>query len=180
MRIKLAFWLNRPTLGAELERQLKGCPIDVSTLRAVQPIYVARPILVDVDDPIRVRTGVEEDLHDVVTLPELPAEAPRPTLDTRSPEGRRYVSGNSERVAYQRLEALCRAVERAGVGARHRCLLWASARAVELDDAIPRAAIAAELIASARRAGLDDSEAELARHVRNGFKLGIFGTEAAA
>ena len=29
VRIKLAFWLDRPTLGKELERHLKGCPIDV-------------------------------------------------------------------------------------------------------------------------------------------------------
>ena len=44
---------------------------------------------------------------------------------------------------------------------------------------MPRDAIAAELIAAARRAGLDDHEADLARQVRNGFKLGIFGAEAA-
>ena len=78
VRIKLAFWLDRPALGKELERHLKGCPIDVSTLRAVQPIYVARPILVGVADPIRQRTGVEHDLDDQVTLPELPAEASQP------------------------------------------------------------------------------------------------------
>ena len=48
-----------------LERHLKGCPIDASTLRAVQPIYVARPILVGVADPIRQRTGVEHDIDDV-------------------------------------------------------------------------------------------------------------------
>ena len=40
--------------------------------------------------------------------------------------------------AYRRLDALCGAVGRAGVGGRHRCLIWAAARAVELDDAIPR------------------------------------------
>ena len=180
VRIKLAFWLDRPALGKELERHLKGCPIDASTLRAVQPIYVARPILVGVEDPIRQRTGIEHDIDDQVTLPELPAEASRPAPETHSPEGRRYVSGSSQDVAERRLDALCRAVERAAVGGRHRCLMWAAARAVELDDALPREAIARELIASARRAGLDDHEAELARHVRNGFKIGIFGTGAAA
>jgi hypothetical protein len=59
VRIKLAFWLARSALGRELERHLEGCPIDASTLRAVQPIYVARPILVGVADPIRRRTGIE-------------------------------------------------------------------------------------------------------------------------
>ena len=83
VRIKLAFWLNRPVLGAEIERHLKGCPIDASTLRCVQPIYVARPILVGVPDPIEQRTGLEEDIHDAVPLPVLPAEerppqAPQP------------------------------------------------------------------------------------------------------
>jgi hypothetical protein len=112
------------------------------------------------------------DIHDVVTVPELPAKAAQPTHHTHSPEGRRYVSGNSERVAYQRLEALCRAVERAGVGGKDLgCGTGNRAR---------RPAIAAELIAAARRAGLDDTEADLARQVRNGFKIGIFGTEAAA
>ena len=180
VRIKLAFWLDRAVFGAELERHLKGCPIDVSTLRAVQPIYVARPILVDVDDPISQRTGLEQDIHDAVSLPELPAAAPQPATATHSPEGSRYVSGNSERIAYQRLDALCRAIERAGIGGRHRCLIWAAARAIELDDALPREAIAKELIGAAHRAGLDDSDADLARQIRNGFRIGIFGTGAAA
>ena len=180
VRIKLAFWLNRPVLGREIERHLKGCPIDASVFRAVQPIYVARPILVGVADPIRLRTGVEHDRDDAVSLPELAAEAPTPAPVSRSSDGRRYVSGSTEAVAYRRLAALCGAIERAGLGSRHRCLMWAAARAVELDDAIPRPAIAAELIAAARRAGLDDHEADLARQVRNGFKIGIFGAEVAA
>lgn len=179
VRIKLAFWLARPALGSELERHLKGCPIDPSTLRAVQPIYIAAPILVGIADPIRRRTGLEEDIHDAVELPELPPVT-KPVHEFRSTEGHRYVSGSSRDVASRRLDVLCRAVEVAGVGGRHRCLLWAAARAVELDDALPRAEIAAELIVAARRAGLDDSEADLARQVRNGFKIGIFGAEAAA
>jgi hypothetical protein len=179
VRIKLAFWLDRAALGKELERHLKGCPIDPSTLRAVQPIYVARPILVGVADPIRQRTGIEHDRDNQVALPELPAETSKLAATTHSPQGRRYVSGSSQDVAERRLDALCGAVERAGVGGRHRCLIWAAARAVELDDALSRDAIARELIAAARRAGLDDHETDLARQVRNGFKIGIFGAEAA-
>lgn len=179
VRIKLAFWLDRAVLGAEIERHLKGCPIDASTLRAVQPIYVARPILEGVADPIKCRTGLERDIHNMVSLPELPAVAAA-ERSMHSPAGHRYVSGSSQDVAERRLEALCRAVERAGVGGRHRCLIWAAARAVELDDALPREAIARGLIAAAQRAGLDDHEADLARQVRNGFKIGIFGAEAAA
>jgi hypothetical protein len=179
VRIKLAFWLDRPIFGRELERHLKGCPIDVSTLRAVQPIYLARPILVGVADPIRQRTGVEQDRDDAVVLPVLPAEVRHSAPETHSPEGQRYVSGSTEDLAWKRLEALCGAVRQAVVGGRHRCLLWAAARAIELDDALPRAAIAEALIAAAQHAGLEDHEAELTRQVRNGFKLEIFGTEAA-
>src|SRR6476659_3502392 len=39
VRIKIAFWLDRACTGREVERHLAGCPIDVSTLRAVQPIF---------------------------------------------------------------------------------------------------------------------------------------------
>lgn len=179
VRIKLGFWLVRAVLGREIERHLKGCPIDASTLRAVQPIYIARPILVGVPDPIRQRTGALLDGADAVELPELPPEESR-TTDTHSADGRRYVSGDDAGHAERRLAGLCEAVERARVGERHRCLIWAAARAIELDDAIPRAAIAAELVAAAQRAGLDDHEADLARQVRNGFRIGIFGSAGAA
>lgn len=179
VRIKLGFWLARPSTGRELERHLAGAPIDASTLRPVQPIFVAKPILVNLGDPITKRTGLEEDSHATVALPELQPE-PAPSERPAAPPGRRFVSGASATVAKRRLDALCRAIERAGVGGRHRCLIWAAARAVELDDAIPRELIAADLIDAARRAGLLDSEADLARQVRNGFKIGIFGAEAAA
>ena len=58
--------------------------------------------------------------------------------------------------------------------------MWAAVRAVELDDALSRDTIAAELIAAARRAGLDDPDRDLQRQVANAFKLGIFGQRAAA
>jgi hypothetical protein len=180
VRVKLAFWLDRAATWRELERILAGCPIDASTLRSVQPIFVAQPILVNVADPIRERSGLEEDIHDAVRLPEAVAEAVPAERAILSPAGRRYVSGASRSVAERRLDALCGAIERANVGGRHRCLIWAAARAVELDDALPREQIAMELIAAARRAGLPDSDHDLQRQVRNGFRLGIFGAEAAA
>jgi hypothetical protein len=113
-------------------------------------------------------------------VPALPAEAPSPEREIVSSEGRRYVSGGTPDMARKRLQPLCQSVKRARVGDRHRCLIWAAARAVERDDAIPRAEIAAELMAAARRAGIDDSDADLARQIKNGFKLGIFGAESAA
>ena len=75
VRIKLAFWLDRAATWRELERILAGCPIDASTLRPVQPIFVARPILVGRrrSDP-RSAAGSRRTIDDAVTLPEPVAE----------------------------------------------------------------------------------------------------------
>ena len=74
-------------------------------------------ILVGIPDPIEQRTGLEEDIHNAVPLPVLPAEVRPPKATINSPEGRRYVSGSPAAVAEHRLTALCLAVERAGVAA---------------------------------------------------------------
>lgn len=180
LRMRLGFWLDRPVGKAFLDRWLAAAPVDASVFRPVQPIYVARPILRGVPDPVPRRSGVLVDVDDTVPVPELPAEVREPAGASHSPEGRRYVSGASRWLAERGLVSLCKAVARAGKGSRHRCLLWAAARAVELDDAIPRAEIAAELLAAARRAGLEEPEAELSRQILNGFKIGVFGAGAAA
>lgn len=181
LRMRLAFWLERPVDKAFLDRWLADAPVDGTVFRAVQAIYVARPILRGVPDPVPRRSGLFVDVDDTVPVPELPAEEPKaPRRPTHSPEGRRYVSGAAPGVAEKRLRALCEAVERAGPGGRHRCLIWASARAVELDDALGRSEIAAALICAARNAGLDDPERDLERQIANGFKIGIFGAGVAA
>jgi hypothetical protein len=131
-----------------------------------------------VTDPITVRMGIEWDIDDQVDLPELPAMSAHFTPATHAPDGRRYISGSSDAVARRRLAALCRIMERAPVGGRHRRLIWAAARAIELDDALPRASMADDLISAAQRAGLTDQEADLARQVKNGFRIGIFGSGA--
>jgi hypothetical protein len=177
VRLRLAFWLDRPLGKEELERLFAEAPVDPSTFRPLQPIYCARPILRGgVPDPVKLRSGVMVDRDDTVRVPELP-EPERPSFvsTTHSPDGRRYVSGSTSEVARLRLAALCGAVERASLGGRHRCLLWAAARAVELDDALTREEIAQALIDAARRAGLEDGDEELIRTVRNGFKIGVFG-----
>jgi hypothetical protein len=184
VRLRLAFWLDRALGKAELERLFAGVPVDPSTFRPLQPIYVAPPILRGVADPVRRRSGVLVDRDDAVPVPALPelvvaprASAAAPVAPTHSPAGKRYISGDTPEVARERLAALCGAVERASAGGRHRCLLWAAARAVELDDALSRAEIAAALAAAARGAGIEDRDEELRRHVLNGFKLGIFGAK---
>jgi hypothetical protein len=164
VRIRLGFWLDRPAGRLLLQRWLAEAPVDPSVFRAVQPIYVARPLLRGgVRDPVRRRSGVLWGTRDAVPVPELPEPAAVPLPPTHSPAGKRYVSGGSGRAAARRRAALAGAVGRAAKGGRHRCLVWAAARAVELDDALPRATIAEELIGAARRAGLDDPDRELQR-----------------
>ena len=151
--LRLGFWLDRPVGQAFLDRWLAGAPVDASVFRPVQPIYVAPPILKGVADPVPVRTGLLRGRDDTVAVPDLPPVAPKIARPTHSPDGRRYVSGGSRGPAARRLAGLCRAVERAQPGSRHHCLVWAAARAVELDDAMTRAEIAAALLAAARTAG---------------------------
>jgi len=44
LRLRLWFWLSRPTSGGELKRWLKGAPADPSVFGAAQIIYTAAPI----------------------------------------------------------------------------------------------------------------------------------------
>ena len=43
MRLRLWFWLSRPTWGHELKNWFRGTPADPSVFGAVQPIYTAAP-----------------------------------------------------------------------------------------------------------------------------------------
>jgi hypothetical protein len=56
IRLRLWFWLSRPTSGPELKRWLAGTPADPAVFTAVGPIYTARPIFLDgMMDPVAVR-----------------------------------------------------------------------------------------------------------------------------
>jgi hypothetical protein len=44
VRLRLWYWLARPTTGAELKRWLHGAPADSSVFGAIQPIYTAAPV----------------------------------------------------------------------------------------------------------------------------------------
>jgi hypothetical protein len=45
-RLRLWFWLDRPTTGNELGFWLRGSPVDPCTFRAAQPVYTAAPVFV--------------------------------------------------------------------------------------------------------------------------------------
>ena len=155
VRIKLGV-LERPPgdLASSWSASSPGCPIDASTLRPL-PADLRGSCLSWWTSPIRSASAAASRRTSTTPwpLPELVSEAApvRASLSCRL-LGRRYVSGASQSVAEKRLDALCGAIERAGVGRRHRCLIWSAARAVELDDALPREHIAVEL--SPPRAGL--------------------------
>ncbi|KQT53550.1 hypothetical protein ASG52_05390 [Methylobacterium sp. Leaf456] len=90
LRLRLAFWLDRPVFGDELtlwlaERRPEHdkprrnwqpvSPVDPVVFRTVQPIYVARPILgPGVVDPVPRRSGLLVGSRDAVSVP-TPIEA---------------------------------------------------------------------------------------------------------
>lgn len=182
-RVRLFFWLDRAIGTAEADRWLSRCPVDPSVWRAVQPIYVADPILEHgVADPVKgERFGIVGDSHDVVTVPELPEPKMQRPVALHSPDGRRYVSGCSATTAGKRLDALCRGIRQATKGNRHRAMMWAAARAVELDDALSRGEIADALLDAMRvHSDITESDDDLRRQIKNGFRIGVFGRGAAA
>jgi hypothetical protein len=54
-RLRIWYWLNRPTTGDELAYWLKDAPLDPCTFRTAQPIYTASPILIDRSDHLPTR-----------------------------------------------------------------------------------------------------------------------------
>jgi hypothetical protein len=149
----------------------------------VQPIYCADPILEPgVADPVKgVRFGIANDRLDTVPVPELPEPKVQPTAPLHAPDGRRYVSGCNSSTAGKRLDALCRTIRQAGKGNRHRAMMWAAVRAVELDDALARGEIAGALLDAMRgHSDITDSDDDLRRQIKNGFKIGIYGLGAGA
>lgn len=182
-RVRLFFWLDRTITTAEADRWLSRCPVDPSVWRAAQPIYAADPILErGVTDPVKgERFGIVDDHSGTVAVPELPEpKAPtRPPL--HSPDGRRYVSGCSSTTAGKRLDALCRGIKQATKGNRHRAMMWAAVRAVELDDALSRGEIADALLDAMRgHSDITESDDDLRRQIKNGFKIGVYGLGAGA
>ena len=78
LRYRLWFVLSRPLLGREVEAWCAGVPLDASTLRAVEPIYTARPVFEGVRDPVPVRFHLLEGLEDAVRVPDVLPQRVRP------------------------------------------------------------------------------------------------------
>ena len=87
MRLRLWFWLSRPTSGDELKRWLRAYPVDRSVFSAAQINYTAAPVLAaGVVDPVPHRV-VRLPGADVVQVPD-PSELmppPRPAPSASQP-----------------------------------------------------------------------------------------------
>jgi len=76
-RLRLWFWLSRPTTGDELGMWLKGWPTDPCTFRPAQPIYTAAPVFVGRSDHLPTRLVLIPGV-DAVTVPSAEALKPPP------------------------------------------------------------------------------------------------------
>jgi hypothetical protein len=91
IRLRLWFWLSRPTSGDELKRWLKGTPSDPAVFSAVAPIYTAAPVFMGgMADPLPCRLAQLPGAA-AVTVPPPEALAPPPE-PPRSPPGQRRAS----------------------------------------------------------------------------------------
>jgi hypothetical protein len=156
LRLRLAFWLDRAVGRAELARRFAAAPVDHAVFGAVQPIYVARPSLRGVPDPVPRRSGVLLDVDDAVPVPEPPVETAAAAA-TASPWSQlgtadfvAAVQGELERVAL------------AGAGARNATLFRAAARLGRFvaSGELDARDIGPALVGAALAAGLPRPEAE--------------------
>lgn len=74
LKLKLAFWLDRPLLGTEVKRWMAAekAPVDPAVFSAVQLIYIARPRFgPGLHDPVARRSGSWQGEADAVEVPDL-------------------------------------------------------------------------------------------------------------
>lgn len=159
VRLRLWYWLSRPTGGAELRRWLRGAPVDHSVFGAAQPIYTAAPIFVDgAPDPLTERIAMVPGTIEAVSVP-----APSALMPPRRPAAGvvRETTRTGGRYGFAALVSATARVARATAGARHATLLAEArglGRLVESGVLTPRDVTVA-LSGAAGMAGLDDREA---------------------
>ena len=69
IRMRLFFWSDVALADWQLKQWLSPYPADKAIFAAAQPIYVARPIFVDIQDPVPVRSGIWRGDRDAITPP---------------------------------------------------------------------------------------------------------------
>jgi hypothetical protein len=159
IRLRLWFWLDRPTTGAEFCRWLRSVPVDYSVFGAAQPIYTATPLFCDgATDPLQDRLTMICAARGTVPVPPASSLAAPPRTPIR-PE-----TVDACRTARYGFAALTRAatrVARAVDGTRHPTLL---AEARGLAGLVSRRLLSERtvvdaLAGAAEMAGLPEAEA---------------------
>ncbi|WP_284946729.1 hypothetical protein [Acidisoma cladoniae] len=121
IRLRLWFWLDRLTTGAELKVWLKDSPADPAVFRPAQLIYTAAPLFEGMPDPLPARLAVLSGAEEV-RVPSAEALAPparlpfKPLPEVNSLAGSRY--------ALAALKAAAARVTTAPVAQRHPTCMY--------------------------------------------------------
>jgi hypothetical protein len=120
-RVRLWYWLTRPTTGRELTRWLRHAPADPSVFRAVQPIYTAAPVFAPgANDHLPLRMTMLPGTK-VVSVPPLQIIEPAKRVAVRSlPTAG---ATGAARYAFAALTNAAVRIRQAGVGKRHPTIL---------------------------------------------------------
>jgi hypothetical protein len=160
IRLRLWYWLDRPTAGIELKCWLRAAPVDPSVFGAAQAIYTAAPLFVSgALDPLPERLIIVADGAAEVRVPRLAAAAP--TAHKKAATAPRDYAAGGTRYAAAALRSATARVARAGEGARHSTLL---SEAVGLARLVARGLLSANLViralgGAAEMVGLPATEA---------------------
>lgn len=181
LRMRLAFWLERPVIGDELGRWFASSPVDHAVFRTVQAIYTAAPIFEDgLIDPVPERVGFLDDGADEVCVPDL-TPPPEPTFQQKKKQAQAHRIEYGPDWAVAALGEIANAIvstpeagmNRWGGGGRHNAVFCGALSASSLiaKKAIPQSDVEQVLKAAAKTSGLKD-EREIARTIRNAFRQG--------
>jgi hypothetical protein len=118
IRLRLWYWLDRPTWGAELKRWLNGTPCDPAVFSAGQVIYTAAPVFEGCEDHLPHRITCLNGAR-MVAVPSPAALAPAPP--SPEPERTTLEPGTDKASRYGRkaLERALAAISTAPVNSRH-------------------------------------------------------------
>jgi hypothetical protein len=158
-RLRLWYWLSRPTIGADLAQWLAGFPVDPCCHRAAQVIYTAAPLFEGRADPLPRRLAllpgaeaVAVPPSDLLCSPPPPIRAPRVGAEG---DGARALAWGEAEIAKQ------------AEGARHDTALrvagWLAALARRGE--VPASAIPGAIARGLHAAGKD---------AREGLAIGAF------
>jgi hypothetical protein len=160
IRLRLWYWLDRPTTGAELKRWLRGAPIDTSVFGAAQVIYTAAPLfLPGAHDPLPTRIAVVSGSRPEVIVPPATALAPPPRKPPAMPKVDARGAG---RYGFGALRSGVVCVARATTGTRHQSLLSEARGLARLvaTGLLREDSVRTALVRAAGMAGLEEAEAE--------------------